>query len=139
MDKKVTDFIKESMLDMVHGYMNMVVVDNIKVVYDENPDDPYDSAYEVRKKVNGKWELIDTYYFCKYTKDNFFDYDRMVEDISDCVEQHYEAPKKTSLDGDEPEFLSEEWWAWWASAEWDEEYKQRVRNGELYNRHKNEW
>lgn len=87
------------LFDMVNGYASPVVMDNLQMKLEtDDEDDPYDCYVTIRKWVNGKWDLIETFYMCKYVTNGFLTYDRMLGDITACVKTHYESPKKKSWD-----------------------------------------
>ena len=117
--------VKQAMQDMVNGYIKDYVIDNIKLVYYDDEEDPYDFSVEVRKKVMDRWDRMEEYYSTRYIKDSF-DYDRMVEDICEAVQRLHEAPKKKSFD-DGSEWID----AILDSAEWDSKFNQMVRDGLL--------
>ena len=91
-------FVKSTVNKFLRGFIDPVECNNIRIefFYDENSFP--DSQIYVMKKLNHKWELIETFYLSKYFKDNFemittWWYEDMLKDITECVEKHYEPEK----------------------------------------------
>lgn len=89
---------KAALAQLCQGWGDPVQLDNIKIELDEDENDFYDSQINVRKKIYVKWEIMDSFFFSRYMEDSFFNYEKMENDILECVKQHYETPKKKGWD-----------------------------------------
>ena len=117
---------------MMQGWGKPWIMDNIKIELDEDEEDFYDSAVVVRKRINKKWEIMDTFFFRRYIEDGCMLYDKMSGDIVKCVQEHHENPKKKSFDdgGKWIDDLLE-------SPEWDRQFQKLIDDG-LYQYERND-
>lgn len=100
MDKiHLYEFTKITLNSFLKGNYDPWTVSNIRIEIDIDDDNFWDSAIYVKKKWNGRWLRLETFYFFNYYKNNFqmiceWWYDDLLKDITTLIQKHYEEPKK---------------------------------------------
>jgi hypothetical protein len=92
-------FVKSTVNKFLRGYIDPVEFNNIRIEFFYDDVNFRDSQIYVKKKLNHKWELIDTFCFSKYFNDDFemittWWYEDMLKEITECVNKHYETEKQ---------------------------------------------